>query len=148
MGYSPPRSYVHGDSPGKNIGVGCHALLQGIFPTKGWSPSLPQYRWILYPLRQQGSPNYGLISCVLSHFSHVQLFVSPRIGAVIRLLCPCDSPGKNTGVGCHFLFQRIFPTQGSNLHLLCFLNWQAGSLPLSHRGSPKPWPLLNVHFKF
>ena len=34
-----------------------------------------------------------------------------------RLLCPWDSPGKNTGVGCHFLFQRIFPTQGSNLDL-------------------------------
>ena len=32
-----------------------------------------------------------------------------------RLLCPWDSPGKNTGVGCHFLLQGIFPTQGSNL---------------------------------
>ena len=31
-----------------------------------------------------------------------------------RLLCPWDSSGKNTGVGCHFLFQGIFPTQGSN----------------------------------
>ena len=50
-----------------------------------------------------------------------------------RLLCPWDSPGKNTGVGCHFLLQGIFPTQGSNLHLL---HWQAGSLPLSHQGSP------------
>ena len=30
------------------------------------------------------------------------------------LLCPWDSPGKNTGVGCHFLLQEIFPTQGSN----------------------------------
>ena len=30
-----------------------------------------------------------------------------------RLLCSCDSPGKNTGVGCHFLFQGIFSTQGS-----------------------------------
>ena len=39
---------------------------------------------------------------------------------------------KNTRVGCHFLLQRIFPTQGSNLHLL---RWQAGSLPLSHQGS-------------
>ena len=35
-----------------------------------------------------------------------------------RLLCPWDFPGKNTGVGCHFLHQRIFPTQGSNPHLL------------------------------
>ena len=35
-----------------------------------------------------------------------------------RLLCPWESPGKNTGVGCHFLPQGIFPTHGSNLHLL------------------------------
>ena len=34
-----------------------------------------------------------------------------------RLLCPWDSPGKNPGVRCHFLFQRIFPTQGLNLGL-------------------------------
>ena len=38
-----------------------------------------------------------------------------------RLLCPWDSPGKNTGVGCHFLLQGIFPTQGSNP---CLLLWQ------------------------
>ena len=31
-----------------------------------------------------------------------------------RFLCPWDSPGKNTGVGCYFLLQGIFPTQGSN----------------------------------
>ena len=31
-----------------------------------------------------------------------------------RLLCPWNSPGKNTGVGCHSLLQGIFPTQGSN----------------------------------
>ena len=37
-----------------------------------------------------------------------------------RLLCPWDFPGKNTGAGCHFLLQGIFPTQGSNLGLpLC-----------------------------
>ena len=42
-----------------------------------------------------------------------------------------DSPGKNTGVGCHTLLQGIFLTQGSNpclFHLLC---WQVGSLPLA-----------------
>ena len=50
-----------------------------------------------------------------------------------RLLCPWDFPGKNTGVGCQFFLQGIFPTQGSNLH---HLNWQADSLPLSHQGSP------------
>ena len=50
-----------------------------------------------------------------------------------RLLCPWDSPGKNTGVGCHFLLQGVFPTQGLNL---CLLNRQADSLPLSHQGNP------------
>ena len=35
-----------------------------------------------------------------------------------RLLCPCNSPGKNTGVGCHFLLQEIFPTQGLSPGLL------------------------------
>ena len=45
--------------------------------------------------------------------------------------CPLSIgfPSKNTGVGCHFLLQGIFPTQGSNLYLL---DWQADSLPLSH----------------
>ena len=42
-----------------------------------------------------------------------------------------DSPGKNTGVGCHALFQGIFLTQGSTSHLSCLLHWQAGSLPLT-----------------
>ena len=37
MDYRPPGSSVHGDSPGKNIGMGCHVLLQGIFPTQGWT---------------------------------------------------------------------------------------------------------------
>ena len=53
-----------------------------------------------------------------------------------RLLCPWDFPGKNTGVGCRSLLQGIFPTQGSNPHLLYLLNWQAGYLPLCHLGSP------------
>ena len=51
-----PDSSVHGDSPGKNTGVGCHALLQGIFPTQGLNPGLPHCRWILYCLSHQGSP--------------------------------------------------------------------------------------------
>ena len=56
-----------------------------------------------------------------------------------RLLCPWDSPGKNTGVGCHYLPQGIFPTRGSNLCLLTSsalaggffttsITWEAGLL--------------------
>ena len=53
-----------------------------------------------------------------------------------RLLCPWDSPGKNTGVGCHFLLWGIFLTQGSDHSLLRLLDWQAGSLPLAPPGKP------------
>ena len=56
IGCSPPDSSVHGDCPGKNTGVGCHALIRGIFLTKGSNPSLQHCRWILYQLNHQGSP--------------------------------------------------------------------------------------------
>ena len=54
-----------------------------------------------------------------------------------RLLCPWDSPGKDTGVGCHFLLLGIFQTQGSNPRLL---QRQAGSLPLRPAGKPQERP--------
>ena len=44
MDGSPLDSSVHEDSPDKNTGVGCHALLQGIFPTQGLNPGLLNYR--------------------------------------------------------------------------------------------------------
>ena len=53
-----PGAFVHGDSPGKNTGVGSHAFLQGIFPTQGFNPGLSHCRWILYHLSHQGSPKY------------------------------------------------------------------------------------------
>ena len=46
---------------------------------------------------------------------------------------PWDFPGKNNGVGGHFLLHRIFLIQALNPHLL---HWQVVSLPLSHQGSP------------
>ena len=57
-----PSSSVHEDSPDKNTGVGCHALLQGIFPTQGLNPSLPYHRWVLYHLSHEGSPR--MLECV------------------------------------------------------------------------------------
>ena len=51
-----------------------------------------------------------------------------------RLLSPWNSPGKNTGVSCHFLLQGIFPTQGSNLGLL---HYRLIPYHLSHQGSLK-----------
>ena len=53
---SPPGSSVHGNSPGKNTEVGCHFLLQGIFPTQRLNPCLLHYRQILNHLTHQGNP--------------------------------------------------------------------------------------------
>ena len=69
-------------------------------------------------LRSQDDPfklGTPKIPCVLSRFSRVRLGdhgLHPP-----RLLCPWDSPGKNTGVDCHALLQGISLTQGLNLHL-------------------------------
>ena len=54
-----------------------------------------------------------------------------------RLLCPWNFPGKNTGVGCHFYFQVIFLTQGSNPNLQRLLHCEWVLYPLSHQGSPR-----------
>ena len=56
MNCNLPGSSVPWDSPGKNAGVGCYALLQGIFPTQGLIPGLQHCRYILYHLSHQGSP--------------------------------------------------------------------------------------------
>ena len=50
-----------------------------------------------------------------------------------RLLCPWNSPGKNTGVGCHSFLQEIFPAQGSNSDLL---NCRQILYPLSYQRNP------------
>ena len=231
------------NSPGQNTGVCSLSLLQGIFPTQGSNPGLPNCRRILYQLSHKGSPrmlewvaypfssgssgprNWTGVSCVVGglftnwaireallpawcptnkhwtflhhnpvsadclplqasgtkfgsvtppltpwepystfwlyefpysgHFIHIIsrfLHLASFLWCVCAQLCPtlCDSmacgllgssvhgifPGRNTAVGCHFLFQGIYLTQGSNTLLLGLLHWQAGSLPLSHLGSP------------
>ena len=53
-----------------------------------------------------------------------------------RLLCPWVFQGKNTGVGCHFLLQGIFPTQGSNLSLLHLLALAGGFFTTEPPGKP------------
>ena len=50
-----PHLYSSWNSPGQNTGVSSLSLLQGIFPTQGWNPGLPQHRWIFYQLSYQRS---------------------------------------------------------------------------------------------
>ena len=70
--------------------------------------------------------------CCFAHaactLGHVRLFVTHQAPLSMEF------PGKNTGVGGHFLLQGIFPTQGSNSLLL---HWQVDSLPRHHLGNPE-----------
>ena len=93
MDCSPPGSSVHGDSPGKNTGVGCHALLQGIFPTQGSNPGLLHCRWILYRLSHQESPkeqNWDLhFEQTLSTFPiSLEVLSECVLGLGVGLRCP------------------------------------------------------------
>ena len=120
-GLQPSGLLCPWESPGKNTGIGCHALLQGIFPTQGLNSCL---LYLLHwqagslPLTPPGKPYIVCVCvcvCVCKSFSCVRLCdpmdCSPPDYSG---LCPWNSPGKNSRVGCHFLLQGLFPTKRWN----------------------------------
>ena len=80
-----------------------------------------------------------LVPAAALSLSHVRLFAAPWTVAHQPPLW--DFPGKNTGVGCHFLLQGIFLTEGSNPGVFRLWHWQADSLPTEPPGKP----FLSVH---
>ena len=116
------------EPPGKpkNTAVRILNLLQRIFPTQELNYSLLHCRRILYQLSYQGSPVHRVrpeilplssIPPFLSHCTYSEVAQSCLTlcdPMDTRLLRPWDSLGKSTGVGCHFLLQGFFPTQGSD----------------------------------
>ena len=97
MNFSPP-GWIHGDSPSKNTGVGCHARLQGIFPTPESNWGLLHRRQILYHLSHQESP------CSLDEQSpkkttEVLIFTSNKWKLCWQRIClKCRRPGFNPWV--------------------------------------------------
>ena len=86
-----PGSSVPGDSPGKNTEVGCHALLQAIFPTQGSNPDFWHCWWILYHLSHQGTGkkhpmahtfDLVFLQPISSSLSHKLLSVAERPSAL------------------------------------------------------------------
>ena len=75
-------------------------------------------------------------ACVLS-CSVISCSLWPHRLQLARLLSPWNFPGKNTGLGCHFLLQGIFPTQGLKLHLLLLLHWQVDSFTTAPSVKPR-----------
>ena len=99
-GYRKDRLHCPWDFPNRNTGVGCHFLLQGLFLTQGSNPGLLQCRPVLYHWA-----NREPCCCCCCVASVVSDSVQPHRQQHTRLPHPWDSPGKNTGVGCHFLLQ-------------------------------------------
>ena len=92
-----------------------------------------------WPLKGEDSATVSSVVCPMLYFwsylvsESCLTLLQPHGLYPASLLCPWNFSGQNTGVGCHFLLQRIFSTQGSNPGLL---HWQADPLPLSRQGSP------------
>ena len=82
------------DSPGKNTGVDCCSLFEGIFPTQGLNPGLLHCRQILYCLNQQRSPELGnglliqfLMSLKCEIGSHPPKYGYGQVAQVIKKIC-------------------------------------------------------------
>ena len=135
-------SSVHRDSPGKNTWVGCHALLQGIFPTQGMNPGLVHCRQILYLLSHQGS--LRILEWVVYPFSRGtswprnQAEVSCIAGGFFTVLA--TRKPNNSGVGSLSLFQGIFLTQELKWGLL---NCRQILYQVSYPGSPMNMLILS-----
>ena len=89
------------------------------------------------------SPGSAIYSVVCAKSSIMSNSLIPYGLQPARPLCPWDSPGKNTGVGCQTLLQGIFPTQGLNLGLILFPALTEGSLLLVPSG--KPYCAVKLH---
>ena len=86
-----PGSFVHGDSPSKNTGVGCHSLLQEIFPVQGSNPCFPcllHWRWILYCW----ATREALVNCYFPSFSLAQFFLYGDSCPVFTLVLQTTKP--------------------------------------------------------
>ena len=123
MDCSPPGFSVHEDFPGKNTEVGCHALLQGIFPTQGSDPGLPYCRWFLDHLNHQGSQTWptGHISSGPCLFSSFFSYHASSHSSVQHCLC--------------FSFPHVtccFPLQGLSYILISLAIWSLPSYFLIH----------------
>ena len=134
--------------------VGCHALIQGIFLTQVSNPHFqrcnmnmvacrpdPSWRCILFKSTEclRHKTDSILKYWVYVHAQSLRLCLTLRPNGLqpTRILCPWDSPGKNTGVHCHFLLQGIFPTWGSNPCLSASPALQVDSLPTEPPRKPR-----------
>ena len=116
---------VHGDSPAKNTGVGCHALLQGNFLTQGSNPHLLNCRWI-FVLSHQGNPGMWMYTLIFGPSPGGQIFRSQAGEKPPLSSCPGNA--------------QFQPLQTSHRTLACSavapLLWQGACLHPHENNSP------------
>ena len=109
-GLQPARLLCPWDSPGRDIGVGCHALLQGIFPTQGWKPGLLHCRRILYHLSPQGIPgnksvNYQRAGYILQNKNYFRDIFHCMLSLLMQII---SSSNDNLTLLCgHINFNQL-----------------------------------------
>ena len=114
MNCSPPGSSVHGNSPGKNIGVDCHAFLQGIFLTQGSNPSLLcllPLQVDCLPTEPHGKPQY--ISATLESLMKMSLQKNVKIKTIWRKIQMTEQKGRAATVSF-----TLSPPLGTHQHVL------------------------------
>ena len=129
MDCSPSSSSVHGDSPGEDTGVGCHSLLQGIFPTQRWNWGFLHCRQRLY----RWAAREALIAPVVRHNSLLSPWRSWYIpkgtllpGGTRPLLLSCG--GGRGGAGCFFSTTSGVQRKHSHFRLLQRGGWSPQGL--------------------
>ena len=99
-------------------------------------PNKPKL-WLFKYYRDLGMTDKRTCGQACSVAQSCPTFYKPMDCSLPGSSCPWNAPGKNTGVGYHFLSQGIFLTQGLNLHLFHLLHWQVDSLPPAPAGKPQ-----------
>ena len=137
---SPTCSSVHRDSLGKNTGVGCHALLQEIFPTQGLNLGLPHCRQILYCLSHQVSPSIlGWVAYPFSNGSSQPrnwIRVSCIAGGFFTSWTTCEAHV------CVDIYKR------THTHIYVYISSLSGfpPAPSQHSRSPQSTGLSSLHY--
>ena len=111
----PPTKLLHPwDSPGKNTGMGCPALLQGIFPTQWSNPSLPHCRQILCLLNHQGSPNSLIVGV------YMEKAMAPHSSTLAWKIPWMEEPSRLQSMGS----LRVGQDWVASLSLFTFMHWR------------------------
>ena len=145
LDHSPPGSSVHGDSPGKNTGEGCHVLLQGIFPTQVsliaggfftvWATVFPILLFSSISLHCSLRKAFLFLLAILWNCIQVGIsFLFPLPLTSLLFLAICEASSDNHFAFLHFFFLEIVLIIAS--YTMLGISTHSSSGTLSIRSNP------------